>query len=480
MYTEKSGEYPVMLASTAIGRNIINAPDWMLEKPIELIDEVTGEKVTYQLVNVTSHEDPVVFAAYRHGLGEKTKRMKTAITFIAEDLPPMGYKTYRIMPCDMKSSSSTSIKVYDSSMENRYYKIKINPKTGSVESIYDKELGKELVDKEAPHEFNQYIARSPTDGIEHPAVYSTVEKGKSGPVLGSLIVKGKGVGSPKRTQEITIYDKIKRIDFANRILRDSTPLLEVYFAFPFKIEKPQMKFEATNSVITPIEDQIPGSCTDYYAIQHWVNIYNKDASVTFSSIDAHMVELGGLWPGYVSYAHHHITPPGYGHDFLKPGELKKSYIYSYAIDNNFGTNFQPTHVSDVLFRYSFTSNTENWGNGFSKDFGWAIHTPLKPVYIKGKKEGSLPISKSFFEINKKNILLLNLKISEDKKGIIVRLIETEGKETNVTVDLTFFPIKKALLTNIVEEELKNLQIEEGKVTVNIKPFSIVTIKTIYK
>jgi alpha-mannosidase len=191
-----------------------------------------------------------------------------------------------------------------------------------------------------------------------------------------------------------------------------------------------------------------------------------------------MVELGGLWPGYVSRAHHHITPPGYGHEFLKLGELKKAYIYSYAIDNNFGTNFQPTHVSDVLFRYSFTSSIENWSDGFSRDFGWAASSPLTPVYMKGEKDGNLPISKSFCKIDKNNILLLNLKISEDKKGIIVRLIETEGKETKVTADLSFFPIKKAVLTNIVEEEQKKLEIEEDKVTVNVKPFSIVTIKII--
>ena len=123
-----------------------------------------------------------------------------------------------------------------------------------------------------------------------------MRKSKTGPLVNSIIVKAEGLGCPQITQEITIYDKIKRIDVANRVLRDSTPLLEVYFAFPFMMKEPKFKFEATNSVITPIEDQFPGSNTDYYAVQHWVNLSNSDFAVTFSIASSRFPAVSQLNP----------------------------------------------------------------------------------------------------------------------------------------------------------------------------------------
>jgi hypothetical protein len=53
--------------------------------------------------------------------------------------------------------------------------------------------------------------------------------------VASLIVEGDGVGCPQRTQEITLYAGVKRLDLANRLLQDATAPLELYFAFPFDL-----------------------------------------------------------------------------------------------------------------------------------------------------------------------------------------------------------------------------------------------------
>jgi hypothetical protein len=55
-------------------------------------------------------------------------------------------------------------------------------------------------------------------------------------------------------------------------------------------------------------------------------------------VDASITGLRGLRPGYVSYAHHRVTPPGLGHEFLRPGELDKGHFYAYVMDNNFRAN----------------------------------------------------------------------------------------------------------------------------------------------
>jgi len=294
--------------------------------------------------------------------------------------------------------------------------------------------------------------------------------------MGSIIITGEGEGCPQRIQEITVYDKIKRIDIANRLLKDSTPFQEIYFAFPFNTEKPRFKFEATDSVITPMQDQLPGSCTDYYAAQHWVNVSNEEFAITFSSADAHMVELGGLWPGYVSYAHHCVTPPGFGHKFLKLGDLKKSHIYSYVMNSNFRTNFSPTQTGDLLFRYSITSHKGDWKSGKSRNFGWGMSNPPISVFVEGNKRGPLNTSQSFCNVDKSNVMLLNMKMAEDNDGIIIRLIETEGKETSATVTFPSMKITEAQLVNLVEENGKILDHKPHAVTLPIKAFGITTAR----
>ncbi|MCD6219142.1 hypothetical protein J7K43_02010 [Candidatus Calescamantes bacterium] len=468
------GSYSKLVCGAVIGRNIINLPIDILKEGFEIVDEETGENVSYQIVELKHPKAPVPYAPERYALGQIDKSQVFEIVFLAENIPSFGYKSYRIVPSKRKEDFESSISLSGNTLENRFYKIALDSKTGSIISIYDKELKRELVDKNAPHKFNQFIARCLKTGKEETQKKAVIKKGEVGPLYGSLIVSTEGGGCPQITEEIILYDKVKRIDISNRILRDSTPLLELYFAFPFLVENPNFKFEGTDSLIEPLKDQFPGSNTDYYTIQNWATIYNEEIEVTFSSIEAPVIEFGGLHPGYVSSSHHCITPKGYGHKFKD--KFTKGYIYSYIMNNNFRTNFKNTQVSDCLFRYSFTSHKGDWRKLKSYQFGWRIHNPLIPVCLKGKKRGSLGKSMSFCQLDKPNVLLLTLKEAEDENGLIIRLIETEGKDTIVKIVLPFLKIKKAYLTNLVEENQERISVEKNIVKIPIKTFGITTIR----
>lgn len=467
---------PILISGSAIGRNIMNPPIDIVERCFELIDIETGDRIPYQIVKLDSPQAPVPYASYRYALGEVDSAELFEIVFLAKDVPPMGYKIYRLIPSKEAVDFAGSVEVGKASMENRFFKVTLDAETGAIKSIYDKELGRDIIDEEAPHKFNQLIVRSAKTGKEEKSTISTICKGQEGPIYGSLIVSGKALGCPQITQEIILYDEIKRIDIANRILKDSTPFLEIYFAFPFKIKNPTFHFEGCNSVIEPLKDQFPGSNSDYYTMQHWASVSNGDIGVTLSSIEAPVIELGGLWPGYVSQAHHGVTPPGFGHAFLKPGDLKKGYMYLYVMANNFRTNFQPVQVGERLFRYSITTHKGDWKKKRVYNFGWVFQNPFIPVCINGKKKGTLPASYSFCQIDQPNVLLLALKQAEDGDGLIVRLMETEGKNTEVTVRLPFINITRVYQTNLVEENERLLSAQKHEVTVSIKAFGITTIR----
>jgi len=474
---KEEGRHIVVFNSLSRERtDLVRVPRFELEEPFDLIDEETGKKVPYQIVELDSPQAPSLYAAARYARGQFDERELWELVFVAEDVPPLGYKTFRILPTEEAKKTSGEVVLAENTLENRFFKVTLDAKTGTIESILDKELEREIVDKDAEHKLNQLIVRWVKTGDKDSPKESKILKGQTGPVYGSLIVSCECAGCPQLTQEIILYDRIKRIDIQNRVLKDSTPTMEFYFAFPFKIEDPKFKFEGSNSVIEPIKDQFPGSNSNYYTVQHWANVTDGEIGITLSPIESHLLEFGGLWPCYVSQAHHGVTPPDFGTEFVKQDDLKNGYMYSFCLDSNFRTNFQPTQQGDMLFRYSITTHKGDWKDGRSRDFGWSIGNPLIPVSVDGKKKGTLSKSMSFCHVDKPNVLLLTLKQAEDGDGIIVRLVETEGIKVTVTVTLPFITVEKAYQTNLVEENERILSAQKHAVTVPLNPFGITTIR----
>jgi hypothetical protein len=473
----EEGQHIVVFNSLSFNRNdLVTIPDFIQKEPFELIDIETGQKVPYQMNKLDSPQSPVPYAAARYAGGQINKTEDSYLTFIADNVPSMGYKTFKIVTIEKSSVTSSSLVLTDKSIENRFFKVTINPETGSVASIYDKELGTELVDKDAPHQVNQLITRWIKTGQAESPELATIRKGQSGPVYASLLISTSGAGCPQLNQEIIVYDKIKRIDFNNRVLKDMTPTQEIYFAFPFKMDTADFRFEGPLSVIKPLRDQFPGSNTNYYSVQHWANVSDGKTGITLTPIDAHLLMFGGLNPSVVSQAHHAVDPPDFLPEFVK--DMKKGYMYSFVMNNNFRTNMQPVQLGDILFRYSVNSHKGNWIEGRPRDFGWAVKNPLIGVVVKRKSNGTLPESLSFCQVDKSNIIILAIKKAEDNNGIIIRLNETEGLATEVSVTLPKIKIEKAYETNLVEKNEKIMDIQGQSVKLNLKAFGIKTIRII--
>jgi len=151
-------------------------------------------------------------------------------------------------------------------------------------------------------------------------------------------------------------------------------------------------------------------------------------------------------------------------------------MYAYVLDSNFRTNFSSAQQGDLLFRFSITTHDCDVKSGKSRDFGWATSNPLVPIIIEGKNEGRLEGNGSFAQIDKSNVLILTVKQAEDEDGIIIRLIETEGQTVDATITLPYLSIDKAYLTNLVEENVKEVGFSEHKISVPVKAFGIVTVR----
>jgi len=487
MYWRQDRSGLVLAPSTVLGRRTVQLPADLLQNPFDLIDLSTGQGVPCQIITLTDPLAARPFASARYALGHISQTSQGALNrgksqlmdlvFVAEDVPPLGLKTYRIVPRERPPKHETSLRIGDRTLESRFYRIAIDPQTGAVDEIIDKETGRQWVDREAAYGVNQVIVRKPKSGDVFPHAESQIQPAESGPVMATLVVKGNGPGCPQRTQEITLYDSVKRIDFATRLLKDATPHQEVYVAFPFKLDNARFRFEASNSVIEPIRDQWPGSNTSTYAVQDWVSARDDRGGVVYCSREAPLIKLGRLWPPAVSQAHHGVTSPDYGEDFLRdPARFGRGHIYSYVMAVNFRTNFQPVQVADALFRHSLTTHSRNGSPSECGEFGRAVANPLAAVAIQGPQDGPLPASGSFCQLDQPNVVLRTVKAAEDGDGIIVRLAETAGRACTVAVNLPNFRILRAHRTNLVEEDEAEIPHEEHTVRLNMAAHSIATVR----
>ena len=470
--------WPLWLSGGAVGRRLVVPPSSFLERPFELWDVATGRRMPYQVARLSDPQAAQPWAAERVALGKVDPSHLYDLVFLAEGIPAMGYKTYRIVPCKEWPEFASDSMAINETVENRFFRLRWDPQSGTLLSLWDKELDRELIDRAARHGLGQMIVRSSESGEEETLRITGISVNEAGPVYTTLSFKGEASCCPRVSGEITLYHALKRVDFAARILRDSTPMRELYFAFPFAVEAPQFRFEAPNAVIEPLRDQWPGSNTDYYAVQHWADVFNRDWGIVWAPLDAPMVEFGGLWPGYVSGAHHGVRPPGYGHPFLRPGELKRGHLYSLVSYNNFRTNFVNIHPGEFLVRYAFSAHQGDWREGRARGFGWSVANPPVTVWMKGPRPGDWPPTASFCQVQPENVLLLTFKRAEDSRGYILRLLEAEGEEVEAVVILPRFSLLEAYETNLVEEDRHSLPCSGRAVRVALRPFSLATIRLI--
>jgi hypothetical protein len=321
------------------------------------------------------------------------------ILFVAADVPSVGYKSFRVIPGAVVAIEPTVI-AKDTDLENRFYRVSFDPTTGAITSIVDKELKVELVDRAAPHKFNEYLyERFETPDVKDGSRWYRVESAKlqasAGPVAGVMTVKSAAVGAEKIEQTVILYNELKRIDFVLDLLKSPSGRdcrsrgvqhkESVYVALPFAIPDFRFHHEVPGAVEEPIQDLFHGACTAYYATRHFSDVSNSRYGVTVSATENSLVE----------YGHPRSCPipgpygPGQGafeKDMTYPAN---SRMYLYLMNNMFDCNIRLDQRGPIRFTWSVRSHQGDWKAGLADQFGWDSLNPLIAKVVTGKKAGPL-------------------------------------------------------------------------------------------
>lgn len=467
-----------------------NPSPHILAGHFDLVDVASGEIVAHQLVEVGSADDPIQDAPERMGLGQGGRRygffegpcgIRFDLCFIARDVPACGWRTYELRPrSDLPRPSRPPAS--GDCLENEFYRITADPEAGGIVSIWDKEASREMLDGAAEHGFSDLIVRTPFAGEQYSLTDRSVTPGLKGPVCRTLELSGAVHGHPRVRRSICLYPGIRRIDLAVRVLKDATPLLDAHLAFPWQASEPRFRYEGVLSVLRPVEDYLPGAYWDALAVGNWVHLADGDYSILWASLDAPMVYLGGLWPGYVSPAHSCRVADRAEHDPIGLEQITRGHMYSSVFANNFGTNFYASGPGSYLFRYSITT-AKGASDALAARFGQEALTPTECIFTDRPREGTLPPVHGSLRLEGDGVVLLACKRAEDGPGHIIRLWNCTQEQAEARIETTFALGTAASLTDAVEcglggaADAEILHSDERGFGVRIDPGAIATVRT---
>jgi alpha-mannosidase len=381
-------------------------------------------------------------------------------------VPSFGYKTYFVHAFSGKSANTaTTIKASSDTLENEFIRVKIDPGTGCLTSLFDKRSQTEAV---APAETD---SGGPKDRVCGNLLQIFVDKPKqwdawnidadfenkhwdldqadevklveSSPLRAVIRVKNHFQNSTF-VRDITMYAGVSRIDVKTHAdWHEKHILLKV--AFPLSVHNDKATFEIPfGSVQRPTTRNTPAEKAQFEVpAERWADI----------SDDKHGFSL--------------MNDCKYGYD-AKGNVLRLSLLRS--------PEWPDPHADEGEhdFTYSLYPHGGSWQQAQTVRRGYELNYKLVP-FTTEQHAGALPPEHAFLQVQPENVIVTAIKRAEDDDSVVLRFYEWAGKATDVKLQLP--PgAQSASDADLMERPTGNVTLQNGTATVHTGPFEIKTVR----
>jgi hypothetical protein len=403
------------------------------------------------------------------------------IAFVAEEVPPLGYRVYDLQPTSRPRRFSSEVQARGNRLENRYYRVVVDPATGRITSLLDKRARRELVNSSSEFTFNSLIKAQNADDLFFGNYTPVTPTGpcylssSCGPVSGSLLITRPG--HALAFTRIVLYDQLPRLDIINTLDRAAmayVPLAEhswyYNLTFPFNLDLAQLvtRVETTAGFLAPPSvGYLPGAITGPLISQHALDLREGNRyGVTVAHREGYLSTLGRV----ARYTYSPLEPTLIFRTVQKfdQGNTKDLGI----------VDIQAEPITVYDFGFSFTTTSQFNPVGVTR-FGWDFTTPLQPQYLPGG-QAMAPLgadAMSLLSVNAPNVIILTLKRAEfgDTSECVVRMREISGLPVAVTLQ-TPFSVASAQEADLVEEPIPGAILPTSPVRFTIEPYEVKTIR----
>ncbi|HBH82269.1 MAG TPA: alpha-mannosidase [Bacteroidales bacterium] len=397
------------------------------------------------------------------------------VSFIASGVPSVGYSTFYAEP--LKQVEKSVATVFNPVFGNQFFSVRFGK--GGIERLYDKTLGKEIIDASkfalgevftmqsvgnGAGEFAD-IQQPSMEGFDKIGFYNTKwEKVSEGPVFTSFKYR-QPVKHAVVEETIIIYNQIKRIDFEIDIKNwEGILYREFRAAFPLNMRSSKVTYEVPMGVVEVGKDELKGAAGHMYTTEcklihprtliDWVNASDDSFGATISS-------------SVIAFDYLDPTPDPAQSTFIQPilFASRKSCHWE-------GNDY--IQLGDHHFSFSLYIHEPGWKNGFrsGKQGQNKLYSTMDPISGSSRP---LPEEQSFFSVSGELMMFTALKKSEDDNSITLRMTDMSGAEQNIELEM-FMPLTKIYKTNLIEEEEKVSNLSGKSFNLKVGKNSIETFK----
>jgi alpha-mannosidase len=429
---------------------------------------VTGG-TSYRVFDQESRELPAQLARSEEG--------GSYLYFLPGSLPALGWKTFYLEsgsptvaggPTVQESAETVTI-------ENEVVRVRINRASGWMVSLFDKTLNRELLSVPGNRilAFTDQPLGYPAwnlseDYLEKPLEVPAVNRitvTDQGPVLARVLIERRGTTSFK--QWITIYrgspvvgcitwtdlhwkDALVKVEF-NTALETGKAPAEIPYAVIERSTRPTVAWDVA---------RIEMPCSK------WLDFSDGRAGLSLLNFGGH---------GFS------ITPDGRGFrmSIIKSSSYPRPEPTSLEVDRLSALRLRPDLQTDQGEHWSYLAllpHPGDWREGKVYRTGYEFNTPLLALAAPANA-GPLPAEFSPIQIESPSVIITSVKQAEDDDSIIVRLVESEGADTQASLRVSLpFAIARAWETDLLELNPVPLAHDQRGLKVAVSHFEIKTIK----
>ncbi len=447
------------------GSSIKRVYDESLARYADLLAEVEAAISLYEgrlaaQVDISGMASPVVI--FNSCSWKRTEWIHHNGAWKHVEAPPSGYLTV-----DFTSSETLPVLVARADrLENDQLRVQFAA-DGSVSSIYDKTARREALAEGRPGN-RLGVYRDDGDAwdflfdyaSQKPAfmALATSEAYLKGPC--AILVQTYHYGHSILIQKISLTAGSRRLEFDNRLTwREKATMLRT--SFPIAVHAEDASYEIQfGHIHRPTHRNTTWDLAkDEVAAHKWVDLSQHDYGVALLNdskyghkIKDNVIDLDLLrsapYPG-----------PRLVEDKDVPvGEPHTGY----------------TDQSDHGFRYAIYPHPGDAVAGGVTQAGYEFNLPLRLAEVKSGS-GQRPVSNSYLMVSTSNVIVEAVKKAEDGDELIVRLYESGHSNANAVIHFGF-PVVKVEETNLIEESLNELPLNNNETALLFRPFEIKTIK----
>lgn len=379
--------------------------------------------------------------------------------FVAEDVPAMGSKVYRLCPVEGTAPGTSDVRLASGDvLDNGLVRVVVDRDKGTIISLKRSSDDFEYASENGLNDF-LYTSRVGKDprGIER---VTSVEILENGPVAATLRIVSDAPGCNSLVRDVTVYSGIDRVDIVNTI--DKKDVLEfenVRFVFPFNFPHPDVALDLAMSEVHPEREQLAGVNKQYYCVQNGLSVSDLEHGICLTTIDAPMVELGT--PSGEDYR----LNPHYGYGWWPMAQISPK-VYSWVMTNTWRTNYKASQGGVAVFRYSLHI-VDPLDIGLKK-IGLEAEQGLLAV-IGGGRE---PLEPLFRLKGRNRVSVSMMKPSADGEGYVVALQNMGGNPVRTGFVSGRLGVSSAWITDVSEKKCEAIDCNDFW----LKPYQYVRLK----